>query len=146
MANVCEIPLFNEKEEGIDGILRDYRRVAIVGISRNREKASYEVAKYLKENGYSIFPVNPKYEEILKIKCYSSLLDIPYSIQIVNIFRRPEAVPEIVEDAIKCRAKVIWMQLGIVNNEAARQAKEAGCKVIMDRCIMAEHKRLRAGR
>jgi len=121
--------------------------VAVVGLSRNPAKASYRVANYLQSVGYRIIPVNPFVDEILGEKSYKSLLDVPEAIEIVDIFRPSEDVPSIVEEAIKLKnrlgtPKVIWMQLGIVNEEAARRAKAAGFKVVMDRCMMVEHRRL----
>jgi predicted CoA-binding protein len=142
MAQVCEIPIDNVDDPEIKEILDKYSHIAIIGLSSNEEKPSYQVAKYLMEHNYSIYPVNPKYEEILGVKCYPNLSVIPDPIEIVDIFRKPSAVPEIVEDAIKCGARVIWMQLGIVNNQAAQRAKEAGLKVVMSKCMMVEHKRL----
>ena len=125
--------------------------MAVVGLSRNPAKDSYGVAQYLQSEGYRIIPVNPFADEILGEKCYKSLLDIPETIEIVDIFRPSEDVPAIVEEAIELKnrlgdPKVIWMQLGIVNEEAARRAKEAGFTVVMDRCMMREHMRLQQGR
>ena len=142
MAQVCEIPLDNADDPEIKDILDKYSHIAIIGLSNNGEKPSYQVAKYLKEHNYIIYPVNPRYENILGERCYPNLFTIPDPIEIVDIFRKPAAIPEIVEDAIKCRAKVIWMQLGIVNNQAAQRAREAGLKVVMSKCMMVEHKRL----
>jgi len=118
-----------------------------VGLSRNPAKASYRVAQYLQSVGYRIIPVNPFVDQVLGEKSYKSLLDVPETIEIVDIFRPSEDVPAIVEEAIKLKnrlgtPKVIWMQLGIVNEEAARRAKEAGFTVVMDRCMMVEHRRL----
>ena len=118
-----------------------------MGLSRNPAKASYRVAQYLQSVGYRIIPVNPFVDQVLGEKSYKSLLDVPETIEIVDIFRPSEDVPAIVEEAIKLKnrlgtPKVIWMQLGIVNEEAARRAKEAGFKVVMDRCMMVEHRRL----
>lgn len=134
-------------QEEIKSVLESYRTVAVVGLSRNPAKASYRVANYLQSVGYRIIPVNPFVDEILGEKSYKSLLDVPEAIEIVDIFRPSEDVPSIVEEAIKLKnrlgtPKVIWMQLGIVNEEAARRAKAAGFKVVMDRCMMVEHRRL----
>ena len=144
MAEVCEIPLYNEDTEEIDRILDSYRNVAIIGLSNNKEKPSYMVGDYLKRHGFRIYPVNPRYETILDERCYPDLLSISDQIDIVDIFRKPAAIPQIVEDAIGCGARVIWMQSGIVNNQAAQRAKEAGLRVIMSRCMMMEHKRFMA--
>ena len=134
-------------QEKINSILESYRTVAVVGLSRDPAKASYRVAQYLQSVGYRIIPVNPFVDEVLGEKSYKSLLDIPEAIEVVDIFRPSEHVPAIVEEAIKLKnmlgsPKVIWMQLGIVNEEAARRAKEAGFTVVMDRCMMMEHRRL----
>jgi predicted CoA-binding protein len=137
-------------QEEINSILESYRTVAVVGLSRNPAKASYRVAQYLQSVGYRIIPVNPFVDEVLGEKSYKSLLDVPEAIEVVDIFRPAEAVPSIVEEAIQLKnrvghPKVVWMQLGIVNEEAARQAKAAGFTVVMDRCMMREHKRLQRG-
>jgi predicted CoA-binding protein len=134
-------------QEEIRSVLESYRTVAVVGLSRNPAKNSYRVAWYLQSVGYRIIPVNPFADEILGEKSYTSLLDVPETIEIVDIFRPSEDVPSIVEEAIKIKnklgtPKVIWMQLGIINEEAARLAKEAGLTVVMDRCMMVEHRRL----
>ncbi|MGA1796927.1 MAG: CoA-binding protein [bacterium] len=142
MDQVCELPLENADSEEIRDILQRFRSVAVIGVSGNNEKASHQVARYLKEHGYTIYPVNPRYPSILGRDCYPSLLEIPDPIEVVDIFRRPSAVPDIVEDAISRGARVIWMQQGIVNNEAAQRARDAGLRVVMDRCMMSEHKRL----
>ena len=123
------------------------RTVALVGLSRNPEKDSYKVTEFLKSKGYRIIPINPNVEEILGERAYPSLKDLPEdlkaSIEVVNIFRRSEDVPPVVEEAVEIRKKygrlkAIWMQEGVVNEEAAQAAKEAGLIVIMDRCIMKE--------
>ena len=122
-------------------ILDQYHRIAVVGMSPKPERASHYVSVYMADHGYDITPVNPGHSEILGRKCYKSLKDVPQPIEIVNIFRDPSAVPGIVEEAIECGAKAIWMQLGIEHAEAARQAREAGLAVVMNRCIMVEHRR-----
>ncbi len=120
----------------------ELKRVAVVGISREPSKPAHEVPKYLLEHGYHIIPVNPFADEILGIKCYKSLDDIKEEIDIVEIFRPSDQVLPIVKEAIKKRPKVIWMQLGIKNEEAANLAREHGIKVIQDKCMMEEHLRL----
>jgi len=137
-------------QEEINSILESYRTVAVVGLSSNPDKPSYRVAQYLQSVGYRIIQVNPFVDEVLGEKSYRSLLDVPEAIEVVDIFRPSEAVPAIVEEAIQLKnrvgsPKVIWMQLGIVNEEAARRAKDEGFTVVMDRCMMMEHKRLRHG-
>ena len=135
----------------IKEILATSKTIAVVGLSRGPEKESHRVASYLKRHGYRIIPVNPFADEVLGEKSYKSLLDIPSEIQktvdIVDIFRRAEDVPPVVEQAVKLKQKsgkpsVVWMQLGIVNEEAAETARKAGLTVIMDKCMMVEHKRL----
>jgi predicted CoA-binding protein len=134
-------------QQEINSILDSYRTVAVVGLSRDPAKASYRVAQYLQSVGYRIIPVNPFVDQVLGEKSYKSLLDVPETIEVVDIFRPSEAVPAIVEEAIQLKSrvgspKVVWIQLGIVNEEAARRAKAAGFTVVMDRCMMMEHKRL----
>lgn len=129
----------------IKEILTKYRTIAVVGLSPDREKPSHEVAAYLKSAGYRIIPVNPSCREVLGEPCYPTLADIPGEVEIVDVFRKPEFLPEIVEQAIGKGAKVIWMQEGIVNPEAAARAERAGLAVVMDRCMLKEHVRL-AGR
>ena len=124
----------------IKNILTKFKTIAVVGCSREPEKPSHFVPKYLKENGYRIIPVNPNAQEILGEKCYPSLLEVPDEIDIVDIFRPAEFAEPIVEVAIKKKAKVIWMQEGIVNEKAAEKAEKAGLKVVMDKCMMKEHK------
>ena len=133
----------------IEDILKRFKTVAVVGISRDLEKDSHRVSAYLKAHGFHIIPVNPFADEVLGEKSYKSLLDIPPEIQktieVVEIFRPSEDVPNIVEQAIKLKARygtlqVVWMQLGITNEEAAEAAKNAGLIVVMNKCMMIEHK------
>ncbi len=135
----------------IKNILSKYKVIAVVGLSKEPEKDGYKVSAYLKQHGYRIIPVNPFADEVLGEKSYPSLLDIPPEIQktieIVDIFRPSKDVPPIVEQAIKLKALygkpfVVWMQLGIVNKQAAEAAKRAGLIVVMDKCLMVEHHRL----
>jgi predicted CoA-binding protein len=123
-------------------ILQSARTVAIVGLSGKRYRPSFGVAEYLKREGYRVIPVNPEETEVLGEKCYPDLDSVPDEIDVVDIFRRSEFVPEIVEAAIRKGAKVIWMQEGVMNEEAARRAQEAGLTVVMDRCILKDHRRL----
>jgi predicted CoA-binding protein len=129
-------------ERTIEQILKESKTIAVVGLSANPGRDSHQVASYLKRNGYIIYPVNPNYEQVLGSRCYTNLSDIPDAIDIVDIFRRPEYIPPIAGEAVKIGAKVIWMQLGIRNEEAAETARRAGLQVIMDRCIKIEHMRL----
>ena len=139
MDEVCEIPAFETTSEDIKHILNTVKTIAIVGLSPKEERDSNKVAKYLLKEGYKIIPVNPKYQEILGLKSYPNLSVIPEEIDVVDIFRKPSAVYEIVESAISKGAKVIWMQEGIVNNEAANKAKNVGLRVVMNKCMMKEH-------
>ncbi len=139
--SLCEFPESNATSEEIREILENSKNIAVVGLSQDTSKASYMVAKYLKENGYRIFPVNPKYDEILGEKCYGDLKSIPEKIDIVDIFRKPEAVPAIVDEAIEIKVRIIWMQLGIAHNAAAEKAREQGICVVMSKCIKIEHLR-----
>jgi predicted CoA-binding protein len=126
-------------------ILNNCRTVAIVGLSSNPERASNIVGKYLKEHGYRIFPVNPGEKEILGEPCYADLTAITEKIDVVDIFRKSEDVPPIARQAIQINARVVWMQEGIVNDEAAAEARKAGLQAVMDRCMRKEHIRLRSG-
>lgn len=123
-------------------ILSESKTVAIVGISDKPERPSHKVAKYLKKHGYTIIPVNPRIKEVLGEKCYASLIEVKVSVDIVDIFRKPEEVLPIVESAIKIGAKTIWMQEGIINDKAADTATTEGLSVIMDHCMLKEHSRL----
>lgn len=118
------------------------RTIAVVGCSPKPERPGHYVAKYLQDLGYRIIPVNPGQSEILGEKCYASLRDIPEPVDMVDCFRRAEDIPPVVEDAIAIGAKFIWMQLGIVNDEAAKRAMEAGIEVVMDRCPKIDYPRL----
>ena len=123
-------------------ILRKYRTIAVVGLSNNRMRPSYGVSQYMKGQGYRILPVNPGHEEILGEKSYRSLEEIPEPVDIVNIFRRSEMIPPVVDSAIAIGAKVVWMQEGIENEEAAEKARAAGLEVVMNTCILKAHRRL----
>jgi len=124
----------------IQSILKQTRSIAIVGISHKEERASNKVAKFLIEKGYTVLPVNPKYQEVLGLPCYPSLEDIPVAVDMVDCFRRAEDILPLAESAIKIGAKVLWMQLDIINEEAAALAKEAGLQVVMDRCPKIEYR------
>ena len=120
-------------------LLKKYRNIAIVGLSPKNNRPSNQVAVYLMEAGYNIVPVNPGQETILGKKCYPDLESIPEPIDIVDIFRRSEDIPPIVKSAIEIKAKVVWMQQDIINEEAAAKARKAGLTVIMDRCLKEDH-------
>ncbi|HUS15771.1 MAG TPA: CoA-binding protein [Chloroflexia bacterium] len=113
--------------------------IAVVGLSSDPASPSHAVAAYLQKQGYHIIPVNPKEEEVLGERAYPSLHDIPERVDVVDVFRRPDAVPGIVEEAITAGVPVLWLQLGVVNEDAARRAAEAGITVVMDRCMKIEH-------
>jgi predicted CoA-binding protein len=126
-------------------ILERYRRIAMVGLSSNPFRPSHFAAIYLLAEGYDVVPVNPRESEVLGRRCYPSVLDVPDPIDVVDVFREPAAVPEIVEQAITKHAKVVWMQLGVVNAAAAERARQAGLDVVMDRCMKIEHARFFGG-
>ena len=126
----------------ISKILHTARTIAVIGLSGKRFRPSYGVAEYMKRAGYRIIPVNPLETEVLGEKCYPDLDSIPEPVDIVDIFRRSEFVPEIVEAAIRVGAKAVWMQEGVVHEGAALRAAQAGLAVVMDRCILKDHRRL----
>jgi len=126
-------------------LLTDYKRVAVVGLSADWWRPSFFAAKYLLEHGFEVIPVNPKYDEILEQKCYPDLKSIPTPVDVVDLFQKAERVPLFIDDAIEIDAKVIWMQLGVVNREAAQKAQDAGLEVVMDRCMKIEFARLFGG-
>jgi predicted CoA-binding protein len=123
-------------------ILRDSKTIAVVGLSSNRRRPSYGVSEYMQSMGYRIIPVNPSESEILGEKAYASLDDVPEPVDIVNVFRRSEFVPEIVDAAIRIGAKCVWMQEGVMHEEAAAKARAAGIEVVMNRCILKEHRKM----
>ena len=127
---------------GLRRILTHCRSIAVVGISANWYRPSYFAAKYMLDHGYRIFPVNPRYDEVLGRKCYPAIADIPEPIDIVDCFRKPEEMVALAQQAIAKRAKVLWMQLGIRNDEAAAIASDAGLDVVMDHCVKIEHARI----
>ena len=142
MNETCEFPHENAGPAEIRAILASARVVAVVGLSDNPGRDSYHVAAYLQRQGYRIVPVNPKLTDVLGEKAYARLTDVPEAVDVVDIFRRAEAVPEIVDDAIQIGAKAIWMQDGIVHNAAADKARAAGLQVVMNRCMLRDHRNL----
>ncbi|HTB94125.1 MAG TPA: CoA-binding protein [Candidatus Sulfotelmatobacter sp.] len=134
---------FNAGSDVVAQILRGAKTVAVVGLSSNAMRASHGVAEYLKAAGYRIIPVNPNEAEVLGAKAYARLEDVPEPVDIVDVFRRAEELPAVAESAIGIGAKVLWMQLGIENAEAAEKARAAGLVVVEDSCLMVEHKRRR---
>ena len=135
----------SDHDQLMKDILTSAKTIASVGLSSNPEKESHQVVWYLKEQGYRIIPVNPTATEILDEKVYPNLSAIPGEVDVVQVFRKPEDVPPVVDEAIKIGAKVIWMQEGIVNEEAAQKARAAGLQVVMDACMRASHRRLNIG-
>jgi len=127
-----------------ENLLRESKTIAVVGLSGRRSRPSYGVSEYMQSQGYRIIPVNPNEAEILGEKSWPTLDEVPERIDIVDIFRRSEAVPEIVEAAIRIGARGIWMQEGVVHEEAAAKARDAGLEVVMDRCILKEHRKMLA--
>ena len=137
----CEFPTINADMDEIKEIFENVKTIAVVGLSPNPVKDSHRVAKYLQSVGYKIVPIYPKEDEILGEKVYRSLKEIPFEVDMVDIFRKPAALPPIVQAAIdRGDVKVVWFQAGIVNNEAAKMAKDAGLTVVQNRCTMVDHK------
>ena len=126
-------------------ILKQSRTIAVVGLSANWYRPSYFAAKYMMEHGYRIIPVNPQYTEVLGQKCYASLREIPEKVDIVDCFQKTERILPLAEDAIAIGAKVLWQQIGVINEEADRKARAAGLDSVMDRCVKIEHGRLFGG-
>ena len=129
------------ENDEIKFILEHSKTIAAIGCSSNPEKAAHRIPKYMKEHGYKIIPVNPNSENILGEKTYKSILDVKEKLDIVNIFRPSEECLEVVKEAVTIKPKVIWMQTGIINEEAKKLAEKNGIKVVMDKCMMAEHKK-----
>jgi predicted CoA-binding protein len=161
--NQCEVSFLQPMDDGVGGgspvnrtafastayermrILERYRRIAMVGLSSNAFRPSHFAAIYLLSEGYDVTPVNPREKEVLGRRSYPSLAQVPGPLEVVDIFREPAAVPAIVDEAIAAGAKVIWMQLGVIHEEAARRARHAGLEVVMDRCMKIEHARFFGG-
>jgi uncharacterized protein len=142
MSDICEAPLHNASGDEIRQLLTTAHTIAVVGLSDKPDRDSYRVAAYLQQHGYRIIPVNPAVANVLGEKSYARLEDVPEKIDIVDVFRRPEAVPPIVDSSIAMGAGAVWMQLGIAHNAAADKAREAGLQVVMNKCILIEHRRL----
>lgn len=140
----CEFPQSNPLEAEIREILENSKTIAIVGLSDKPERESFKVAEYLKDHGYTIIPVNPAQAEILGEKSYPDLASIPVPVDIVDIFRNVEAIPGIVEEAIKIKAKVVWMQQGLAHNASAQKARDAGLVAVQSKCLKIEHGKLLA--
>jgi predicted CoA-binding protein len=131
-------PLFSDEFVEITALLSSAKTIAVVGLSSKAHRPSYGVSRYLQSAGYHVIPVNPNESEVLGEKCYARLEDIPEKVDIVDIFRRSELVPEVVESAIQIGARAVWMQEGVVNETAAERARRAGLVVVMDLCIAVE--------
>lgn len=139
----CEFPTINANSEMIKSILSDVKTIAMLGLSPDASKDSYRVGEYLKAAGYKIVPVYPKEDFILGEKVYRSLEEIPFPVDMVDIFRKPDALDAIVDSCIaRGDVKVFWSQIGIVNNKAALRAESAGMKVVQSHCTMVEHRRI----
>ncbi|UCF81277.1 MAG: CoA-binding protein [Acidobacteriota bacterium] len=139
MTEKCEIPLKNAPPEEIRRILKDAKVIAVVGLSDKPERDSHRVAAYLQKRGYRVIPVNLNAEEILGERAYANLREVPEKIDIVDIFRKPDAVPAVVDEAIAVGAGTVWMQEGIAHNASAEKARAAGLRVVQSKCIMREH-------
>lgn len=138
----CKLPENPASDEQVKSVLEKSKTVAVVGMSDKEERDSHKVAKYLKEHGYKVIPVNPKCKEILGETCYPDLKGVPGHVDVVDIFRNIEAIPAIVDEAIAVGAGSVWMQLGLTHEEAAEKARCAGISVIMNKCMKIEHARL----
>ena len=125
----------------IQRVLHNSNTIAVVGLSNNELRASYFVGYYLRRHGYRVIPVNPRESEILGQRCYSSLLDVPEPVDVVNVFRAPDALPGIAQDAVAINAAALWCQFGVINDQGAQIAEDGGMTVIMDRCLKVEHAR-----
>jgi predicted CoA-binding protein len=140
----CEFPFINSNMDEVKEIFESVKTIAVLGLSPDESKASHRVAKYLQEVGYKIVPVYPKEEEILGEKVYRSLKEIPFAVDMVDIFRKPDALEVIADAAIeRGDVKVFWAQKDIVNNAAAQKAKDAGMRVVQNQCAMVDHKNLK---
>ena len=135
-------PALQPSDQEIKKLLRSAHTIAVVGLSSSRFRASYGVSQYMQSAGYRIIPVNPNEQQVLSEKAYPSLEDVPEKIDIVDVFRRSEFVSEIVDAAIRVGARAIWMQEGVADEAAAQHARDAGLFVVMDSCILKEHRRL----
>jgi len=142
----CEMPDSNPLSDEIEKLLTSAKTIAIVGLSDKPERDSNKVGKYLKEHGFTIFPVNPTKDCILGEKSYKALADIPEHIDIVDIFRKIDVVPAVVDKAIEIKAGAVWMQNGLAHHVSAEKARKAGMHVVQSKCIMVEHKKMVRGK
>ncbi len=141
-----KLPVENPSQEEIFDILKKYKRVAVIGMSKNPEKDAYSIPEFLMKNGYEVVPVNPTADEILGKKAYKKLGDVPGEVDIVDVFRPSEDVPNYVQDVIEKKPKVFWEQLGIHNAEAEEKIAEEGIRIVYDRCMMQEFRKMRMKR
>lgn len=145
-SDACEMPNTNPTSTDVNDLLKDVRTIAVVGLSDKPHRDSHRVAAYMQQQGYRIIPIHPglaaSAELVLGEKAYARLEDVPETIDLVNVFRRPEHVPEIVESTLAIKARALWLQLGIVHNEAADRARTAGLQVVQNKCLMVEHRNL----
>ena len=132
----------NPDDEAIRRLLEKVRRIAVVGLSPKPHRDSHRVARYLLESGYEIVPVYPREEQILGQKVHRRVQDVAGAVDLVDVFRRSEELPEVIDDALAARAGALWLQLGCIDEDGARRARDAGLTVVMDRCLMVEHARL----
>jgi uncharacterized protein len=142
MSDACEMPRHSASREEIARLLKGARTVAVVGLSDKPDRDSYQVAAYLQERGYRIIPVNPAVHEVLGEKSYARLQDVPEKVDVVDVFRKSDAVPEVVDAAIAAGAKAVWLQEGVIHNAAADKARAAGLQVVQNRCMLKEHRAL----
>jgi len=139
---ISEQPDHSGPSEEIEEILRECRKIAVVGLSPKESRDSNKVARYLMEQGYEIVPINPGQREILDKTCYRSLKDIPFQVDMADLFLNPNRIPQAVNQAIEIGVDTVWMQLGVIHNEAAEKVRQAGIRVVMNKCIMTEHEKL----
>jgi len=139
---ISELPDHAGPSEEIEEILRECRKIAVVGLSPKESRDSNKVARYLMKQGYEIIPINPGQREILGKTCYRSLKDIPFQVDMADLFLNPTRVPQAVDQAIEIGVNTVWIQLGVIHNEAAEKAEKAGIRVIMNMCIKKEHEKL----
>lgn len=141
-APTTEASMLLHSDSDLRALLAGTRTIAVVGMSDKEERASHYVARYMREHGYTIIPVNPACSEIAGLTCYPSLRDVPVPVDMVNVFRRPDDIPPVARDAVAIGAKSLWIQLGLVSAEAEAIASAAGLAVVMDKCVKVEHARL----
>ncbi|MFQ5433111.1 MAG: CoA-binding protein [Nitrospinota bacterium] len=144
-SEACEFPDRPNDPELVKNILENSKTVAVVGLSHKENRDSYRVAAYLKEHGYKIVPVNPAREEILGEKCYKTVGDIPFKVDVVDVFRKPSALPELAEQIAAVKPGAVWFQIGVVNEAASKTIRDAGIDFVQNLCMMVEHSRILRG-